>query len=253
MNARVRLFMVVIGALGLAASLARGISGLNAFGKYPGPYGDMINHLAPYQRQVTNVVAAVNFDYRGLDTLGEEMTLFAAISGLVLLLRGDRGEPISAPPLQLGNRAITPRSEAAHWLGIIFIALLFVFGFYMILHGQLTPGGGFQGGTIVGTATMLIYLAVDYATYRRSLPKRFLEIVESIGAGSYVLIGLASMIAGGAFLENFLPLGQRDRFFSGGTIWLINFAVGLEVASGFALLFAEFLEETRQRETGEEK
>ena len=59
------------------------------------------------------------------------------------------------------------------------------------------------------------------------------------------LIGLGGIFAGGAFLQNFLPLGERGDLFSGGTILAINCAVGLEVAAGFALLFREFLEETR--------
>ena len=53
-------------------------------------------------------------------------------------------------------------------------------------------------------------------------------------------------MAGGAFLENVLPLGKTGSLLSAGTIPVINLFVGLEVAAGFALLFAEFLEETRQ-------
>jgi multicomponent Na+:H+ antiporter subunit B len=77
--------------------------------------------------------------------------------------------------------------------------------------------------------------------------------VESLGAGTYLLVGLAAMLTGGAFLQNFLPLGVRGHFFSGGTIPLINFAVGLEVTGGFALLFAEFLEETREQKPEDEE
>jgi multicomponent Na+:H+ antiporter subunit B len=220
--------------------------GLSPFGHYPGPYGDAINARAPAERQMVNVVTAVIFDYRGFDTLGEEFILFAAVSGLVLLLRGERGETISAPPMQPGDRQLLPRSAAVHWMSFGFTGLIALFGIYMVLHGHLSAGGGFQGGTIVGTASLLIYLGGDYALYRRTMEKRHAELLESIGAVAYLLVGFASMIAGGAFLENFLPLGVRGQFFSGGTIPLINFAVGLEVAGGFALLFAEFLEETRE-------
>jgi multicomponent Na+:H+ antiporter subunit B len=253
MNGRQRFLMIVIGCVALLVLLACGVGGLPGFGKYPGPYGDMINSLAPYQRHVTNAVAAVNFDYRGLDTLGEEFILFASVSGLVLLLRGKRGEAISSPPMAPVNRALVERSAAIHWLSFGFAGAVFLFGIYVILHGHLTPGGGFQGGTIAGTATLLVYVGIDYAAYRRALPKPPNEFLESLGAGTYLLVGLAAMLAGGAFLQNFLPLGVRGQFFSGGTIPLINFAVGLEVTGGFALLFAEFLEETRERKPEEDE
>ena len=61
------------------------------------------------------------------------------------------------------------------------------------------------------------------------------------------------MFAGGAFLQNVLPLGTRGELLSGGTITLINCAVGFEVAAGFALLFSEFLEETRVTEPEDEE
>ena len=252
MNGRGRMILIVLGGLGLLLMLARGFSGLPGFGNYPGPYGDMINHLAPYERHVTNAVTAVNFDYRGLDTLGEEFILFAAVSGLALLLRGKRGEAISSPAMMPADRALVPRSAAAHWMSFGFAGALFLFGFYTVLHGHLTPGGGFQGGAIVGSATLLIYLGSDYSVYRRCILKPPNEFVESLGAGAYLLVGLGAMLAGGAFLQNFLPLGVRGQFFSGGTIPLINFAVGLEVAAGFTLAFAEFLEETRAEKPEEE-
>ncbi|HEX3818039.1 MAG TPA: MnhB domain-containing protein [Chthoniobacterales bacterium] len=253
MNGRGRLIMVAIGCLGLLVLLVRGFSGLPGFGNYPGPYGDMIDHLAPYDRHIPNAVTAVNFDYRALDTLGEEFILFASVSGLVLLLRGKRGEAVSSPPMTPEDRALLPRSAAVHWASFGFAGALLLFGIYVVLHGHLTPGGGFQGGAIAGTATLLVYLGTDYSVYRRSIPKSPNEFLESIGVGIYLLVGIGSMIAGGAFLQNLLPLGERGQFFSAGTIPLINFAVGLEVAGGFALLFAEFLEETREEIPEDEK
>ena len=76
---------------------------------------------------------------------------------------------------------------------------------------------------------------------------------EAVGAGAYALIGVATMLAGGAFLQNLLPLGQTGKLFSAGTVPVINFAVGLEVAGGFILMFTEFLKETRKRSYKENK
>jgi multicomponent Na+:H+ antiporter subunit B len=246
MNDASRILMFAVGGLGLALLLVCGFVSLPGFGRYPGPYGDVINTSAPFERQVTNVVTAINFDYRALDTLGEEFILFGAVSGIVLLLRGKRGESSASPPQPpVDGRFFEPRSDAISCFSLILVAVINLFGTYMVLHGNLTPGGGFQGGAILGTASMLVYIAGGYRAYRKSTSKELTEVVEAVAAGSYSLIGIGSMLAGQAFLTNVLPLGTRESLLSGGDILLINFAVGLEVAAGFALLFVEFLEQTR--------
>ena len=246
MNNSARILMTGAGGLGIAILLFWGIFSLPGFGKYPGPYGDVINTIAPFERQITNVVTAVNFDYRALDTLGEEFILFGAVSGIVLLLRSKRGEsPDSPAQPPVDHRPVEARSDAISWVSLVLVAVTNLFGIYMVIHGTLTPGGGFQGGAILGTASMLVYIAAGYRAYRKSTTKELTEVVEAIAAGSYSLIGIGSMLAGQAFLANVLPLGSRDTVLSGGDIPVINYAVGLEVAAGFALLFTEFLEETR--------
>ena len=54
------------------------------FGAHPLPYGDAINRDAPAQRHVSNMVTAVNFDYRGFDMLGEEFMLLCAVTGAAI-------------------------------------------------------------------------------------------------------------------------------------------------------------------------
>ena len=65
---------------------------LPAWGYYRGPYGDMISRLAVYERHATDAVNAINYDYRGFDTLGEEFILFTAVLGVMLLLRKEEGD-----------------------------------------------------------------------------------------------------------------------------------------------------------------
>jgi multicomponent Na+:H+ antiporter subunit B len=252
MSPRSRLAVFWVAASGFILLLLWGLAGLPAFGHYPGPYGDLLNALTVPERHVTNVVTAIVFDYRGLDTLGEEFIFFASVAGVALLLRGSRGESETAPPEEAPDRLHAPRSDVVHLFGLGLIGLTALFALYIILHAHLTPGGGFQGGAILGTAFVLVYLVNDYQLYRRLTPQPLFDFAEALGAGSYVLIGLATMLAGGAFLENLLPLGQVKQLLSGGTIPLINLAVGLEVAAGFTLICSEFLQETRQPQPGEE-
>ena len=92
MSDRLRFCLFMPAVAGFAAMFLWGLDGLARFGNYPGPYGDIINRVALPERHLTNMATAVNFDYRGFDTLGEEYILFAAVVGLALLLRQARGE-----------------------------------------------------------------------------------------------------------------------------------------------------------------
>lgn len=247
MSERTRTIVFGISATGLAALLTGGLLRLPPFGAYPGPYGDVINAEAVSERHLTNMASTVNFDYRAFDTLGEEYILFAAITGLALLLRSMRGEIEEAPQGAADDRAVLPRSDAVRGLGLLMIGVTNLFGAYLVIHAHLTPGGGFQGGAVLGTAGLMVFLTAGYAVYRRVSPKVPVEIGEAVGAGAYALIGVATLLAGGAFLQNLLPLGQTGDLFSAGTVPIINYAVGLEVAGGFVLMFTEFLKETRKK------
>jgi len=70
-----------------AYSQASKFRGLPPDWSLSGPYGDVLNAVAASERHTTDVVSAVNFDYRGFDTLGEESILFAFVVGATLLLR----------------------------------------------------------------------------------------------------------------------------------------------------------------------
>ncbi len=209
------------------------------------PYGDAINHAAPAERHVTNMVAAVNFDYRALDTLGEEFMLLAAVTGTAGLLRDFREEEMTDEPATVPGRRVRRRSEAVVLISRLFSPVLLLFGIYVVLHGTVTPGGGFQGGVIIASALMLLYLAEGYRGWRRLMHKSGVDALEGTGAAIYVLAGLAPVVAGLPFLSNMLPLGSLRDMLSSGSIWVLNAAVGLAVAGGFSVLFVEFLKETR--------
>lgn len=235
--------VLCLAAFGLAGAA---MWGLPAFGDYPGPYGDLINAVGVYERHATNMVTLVNFDYRGFDTLGEEYILFAAVIGVVVLLREHRGEETGADPGKADEAPLIERSEAVAFGCRCAIGLTILFGIYVVLHAHLTPGGGFQGGSIIGSAVSLLYLGLGYKMWRRLTKSGPLDVAEAAGTGLFVVAGLAPMAAGAPFLANLLPLGKTGALVSAGTIPLINIVVGIAVATGFATLFLEYLEETRE-------
>jgi multicomponent Na+:H+ antiporter subunit B len=79
---RLRRRVFLAAAVVAGAFLLWGLTGLPDYGVYNGPYGDVLNRVAVAERKATNVVASVTFDYRGVDTMGEEYILFAAVLGV---------------------------------------------------------------------------------------------------------------------------------------------------------------------------
>jgi multicomponent Na+:H+ antiporter subunit B len=236
MSRSVRLGLFAVSAAGLGALLLWAVAGLPDFGHYHAAYGRILNGAAPPERHVTNVVASIVFDYRGFDTLGEEFILFTSVMGVALLLREVREDERPAYDDHV-------RSDALRLVGLSFAVLLLVVGLYVVAHGAITPGGGFQGGVVLAAAFALLYLAGDYAAYRRLTPVPAVDLVEGTGAGAYAVIGLVSMLLGSAYLHNFGPLGTSGTLASGGSIPFLNIASALEVGAAFVLLFTEFLGE----------
>jgi multicomponent Na+:H+ antiporter subunit B len=213
---------------------------LPPWGSYRGPYGDVISRVSVYERHATDSVNAINYDYRAFDTLGEEFILFTAVLGVMMLLRREQGEK-TRDVGKVADRAHLSTTVRATSMPAILLTV--VFGFYIGLHGQLTPGGGFQGGVILASALFLLYVCENTESFRRVTSHTAVESIEAIGAGSYALIGLSPLIVGLPFLTNFLPLGTTGDVFSSGTIALISASVGVEVTAAFLVVGYTYLEE----------
>jgi multicomponent Na+:H+ antiporter subunit B len=246
MTRRARLIVFAVGAIGVAATLVWGLAGVPSFGHYRGPYGQVLLHRAVPERHATNVVNSVTFDYRGIDTIGEEFILFAAVMGVTLLLRRQREEDERKGGGD-GDRPLAGTNDAVRISALTLLAPGIVLAVYIIAHGHLTPGGGFQGGIILGAAPLLVYLSARALLHRSTDPMGPLELGEGTGAGGFVAIGMAGLIATGAFLQNVWPLGEVGSIFSGGTLLPINLMVGLEVGAGIVIVLYEFLEQTLLR------
>lgn len=249
MSDKTRLWLLSMSGLPLAAILVWGVTGLPGFGKYPGPYGDIVAKTTVPERHITDVVTSVMFDQRGLDTLGEEFILFAAVAGVALLLREHRER--QEPEAEVAHRDQTaPRrkSDAVAMFALLMAGPLFVFGTYVVAQAQITVGGGFQGGIVLSAAWLLIYLGDQRGAFHHLAPKHIVEAFEALGAASYAAVGIAGLVAGVAFLQNILPLGKPAALLSGGTVPVINLAVGVEVTAAFVLLMLEFVKEARQAE-----
>lgn len=237
MSRRARLGLLVLGLGGLGVLLVAALLSAPPSGRDSHPYGDAAIRNAVVLRHTANTVASVTFDQRGFDTLGEEFLLFASVLGAVVLLRPEPGE-------RPGSVSDVPEPlDAVRLMGALTLPVVTLVGLYVIAHGHLSPGGGFQGGVVLATALHLLFITGDYEALRRVRPVPFVDVGEATGAIAYVAIGVVGLVAGAAFLQNTLPLGSFNSLLSAGTVPLLNVAVGLEVACGTVLLLAEFLEQ----------
>ncbi len=177
-----------------------------------------------------NIVTAIVVGYRGLDTLGEVTVLFISALGVALIFSGGKKQRLNLEfkpnfMLEVGSKVL---------FGIILITSM-----YIILHGHLTPGGGFPGGAIVASAILLLYLADDKF---RSNIKGF-KILEGTMGSLFVIIGLLGLVFSTYFLQNFLPAGTLGDILSAGIIPIIYVLIGLKVGSEISGIIDDFLTE----------
>ncbi len=137
--------------------------------------------------------------------------------------------------------------------------LILVFGFYVIMHGHLTPGGGFQGGAVVASAFALLVVAFGAAGLKGRLNAHLLQSLEEVGALAFLALGFLGI--GTAFFYNLLansgslfgasvPIGPNSGILdSAGTLPLMNWAVGLKVMTGIASIVIVMLIGARKEET----
>ncbi|MFF8772594.1 MnhB domain-containing protein [Kitasatospora sp. NPDC015120] len=235
MSAAARLRLFLFGAAVLAAALIAAATGLPAFGGPDHPYGERAV-AAGLARRTANIVSSVNFDQRAFDTLGEESILFASVLGASMLLRLARDEHRSRP-------AAEPVLPTTRLFGATLLPVTVLVGGYVVAHGQLSPGGGFQGGVVLATALHLAYVAADYRALRRVRPLAALDVADALAAGAFAALGLVGLAAGAGYLANTLPLGTFNQLSSGGLVPVINAVVGVEVASGVIVVLAHFLDQ----------
>jgi multicomponent Na+:H+ antiporter subunit B len=113
----------------------------------------------------------------------------------------------------------------------------FLFGVYVVIHGHLTPGGGFPGGVIIAASVLMLILAYGIEHIRERMGILHAEVLESVGGVTIVVLGILGLLLGMFFLENVFPLGRLGELFSAGNLPLLYLGVGIKVAAGIVLIF----------------
>jgi len=117
-----------------------------------------------------------------------------------------------------------------------------LFGFYLVANGHLSPGGGFQGGVVIASAVILLLLAQEAGSVTPSFPLTALSVAESAALFVFISVGIVGLLAAGAFLSVFLPLGSGTTVFDSGFIFVLNLVIGVKVGAGITLICFHILE-----------
>lgn len=120
--------------------------------------------------------------------------------------------------------------------GSIILPLALLLGIYIILHGHLSPGGGFQGGVIIASAVSIYYVAYGREKTLKMFNSKRLSRMEEFGALTFIFIASLGVIYGVSFFSNILSKGNVGNIFSSGTVFFMNFAVGYKVLAGISVL-----------------
>ena len=118
----------------------------------------------------------------------------------------------------------------------ISVWLILLYGIYIILHGHLSPGGGFAGGVIIALAFLNVMLAYGRDFIKHWVNIGFLHDLESSSAALFLAVGILGMATGGGFLANFISHGRLYHLLSAGTIPLFNIIISAKVSMGLFIV-----------------
>ncbi len=198
--------------------------------------GDIFLNLN-MQTATANAVTSVVTFFRGIDTVGEVTVLFLATSGVALML--STSQRTYAKIIKQDSFILNVGSR-------LLLSVIILFGAYIIIHGHLSPGGGFQGGVVIATAFLLLFLANPNMDLNHSI----LTLGESLSGSAYVLVAIIGLFKVNMLLGNFLPhpVSEIGNLISGGIIPVIYVIVGIKVGSEMAVIVEYFVKEEHEKE-----
>ena len=174
---------------------------------------DVVRRYVEHGLQETgaiNIISGIILDYRAFDTLGESHVLFTALMCVTVLLRIDKKN------------------------------MRTLYGAYVLLNGQNSPGGGFSGGAVVGSGLIICAAAYGFNSTDRMITRKTAGLIAFFALGFYSFAKGYVFFTGANGIENHIPKGQPGAILSGGLILPLDIAVGLVVACtmfGFYSLF----------------
>ena len=223
-------------ALILLASYITSILGVNPPPRNVRPLGEFYlrnSYFGNYSAKSPEVVTSIVWDYRGLDTLFEVTVFFLAIMGGLTIFRLEK-KPDKEPVIRSTPMTLIVRL-ASKILSILIVAV----SASIALHGHLTPGGGFQGGTALAIAPLLLIVAYSrYALEKHGLTYLKAVVIRSTSLLFMWLVVIMPLLNGYYIMQNqpFYPSMFFDQLISG-SLFYYNLLDYIAIGMGFTAIF----------------
>ena len=202
-----------------------------------------------------NIVTAVLADYRGFDTLFETCVLF--LSGIAtLMVLSTKKRVVRKPKHQPWLTKSEAKDYHSSYGGTVLqasfrliVPAVMLYGIYVLFHGELSLGGGFQAGALVACAYLMDRIMPSFETRLGEFGEEKLLIAAGLGAFVYAFTGILPMFFGGNFLEYsklpfaaFVAHGEAGLHTTG--ILMIEIGVSICVAAVIMTILEVVLERT---------
>ena len=208
---RIAAGLVVVILLTAAAGMIVG-SWLPYIGEHSSPAN---SYLSPHyiinamkDTHAANIVTAVLADYRGFDTLFETCVLFlSGVATLMVLSTKERVHPKEHEILPRQTKAQESDYRVSYGGTVLqasfrlIVPVVMLYGIYVLFHGELSLGGGFQAGALIACAYLLDRIMPSFGTRLGEFREENLMIFAGLGVFIYAFTGILPMLFGGNFLE----------------------------------------------------
>ncbi len=221
--------------LGLVIALITGVFLVYAAVDFPDwadPESPASTHVSPHfiektmeETSVPNIVTAVLADYRTFDTMFEATVIFSAAVVCFFVLRTflkkeEREERLyrhvlTGVTIRVKEGGRIPPSDdferiddswIPHDLIIkticrLMVPFIQIFALYVVAHGHHSPGGGFQGGVILGASVIVLAMSHDLRTTLQRMREKVVGILCAVGVLLYAGTGALCLLLGMNFLD----------------------------------------------------
>ncbi len=221
--------VVILALAMLGIVLLRAVADMPPMGNPGNP--DKVNVIPRYlavgdsEAGATNLVTSVILNYRGYDTLVEVTVIFASLCAVITLLGRERKGICRS---QLDNSSILP-STVVRTVVHLLAPVILLFAAYTMIQGKFSPGGGFQGGAVIGASVIIFTIAFGLPESTRRIGRRLRAPLESFAVLIFMGIGITGIALGANFMTLILPglsataAGSARAFL----MILMEFAIGM--------------------------
>ena len=230
----IRRVAVIALLLAVAVPLVMAMAEMPPYGSVDTPaYTHVAAHYLEYgpeEAGAENIVTDVILNYRGFDTQGEVTVIFTAMAAVlaVLMVKHDPSLPRIRPVL------MAP-SVVVRFIVRVMAPFALMFAAYVIMNGHVTPGGGFQGGTIAGAVAIALTLIMGEEEAAALIPRRAKRLLQAAAPLGFVAVGVIGLALTGSYLG--YPRGEAEHLLTTSMLLVIEIGIGIGGATVIATIF----------------